>query len=392
MNAKSLKRNGTATWRVLGKLLPAGIILLTVLVVLLIIVFLPKRDDDEAAKARPPVNVEVRVVEPLSEIAETFDLHGVIHPNRVVKVAAEVDGRVIAPLTSKGAAVKADQPIVRLNDDIIKAELARDRALHAFHAEQYDQVLLARKRGVATQLQMSQAAMNRDTAKAALDMAQARHDRTRVLSPISGVLDERFVEIGQYVLQGEPVAEIVDIDTLKVRLHVPERDVLRIRVGQKVKLLPDTLRGTGTIVAAVSRIREQADAGTRTTLIEVDLPNADRKGRAGPIVVARLTRKVHRNAVLVPLSAVIPLEGGRAVYVVESGLAVRRPVRLGFLVGQSVHVVSGLSAGDLLIIDGQRYVAPGKPVRIVGGAPATQPATQPTSQPATLPASEETTP
>ena len=88
--------------------------------------------------------------------------------------------------------------------------------------------------------------------------------------------------------------------------------------------------------------------------------------------------------ILVPLSAVIPLEGGRAVYVVENGVAVRRPVTLGFLVGQSVHVLSGLSAGDLLIVEGQRYVAPGKPVRIVRGAPATQPAT--------LPAEEETTP
>ena len=86
--------------------------------------------------------------------------------------------------------------------------------------------------------------------------------------------------------------------------------------------------------------------------------------RSGQIVRVRLTRRVLKNIIMVPLLAVIPMEDAKAVYVVEAGKAERREVKLGFLKGRSVLIRDGLRSGDQLIIAGHRYVGPGQPVRV----------------------------
>ena len=99
--------------------------------------------------------------------------------------------------------------------------------------------------------------------------------------------------------------------------------------------------------------------------MEILVDNARRALHSGQIVRVRLRRRVVRNVIMVPLAAVIPLEDGRAVYVVENGTAQRRDVELGFWRGRSVQVLSGLKAGEKLIIRGHQYVASGQAVKVV---------------------------
>lgn len=110
--------------------------------------------------------------------------------------------------------------------------------------------------------------------------------------------------------------------------------------------------------------------------------------RAGQIVQVNLKLRTLHDAVLVPLKAVIPLEKGKVVYVVKDGRAERRDVTLGFFREWDVLVLSGLAAGDKLIVKGQHLVGPGQRVKIVAGddQPATHPASPSASRPVTQPA------
>ena len=100
--------------------------------------------------------------------------------------------------------------------------------------------------------------------------------------------------------------------------------------------------------------------------MEITVNNDNRQLRSGQIVRAKLTRRLLRNVIMVPLSSIIPLENGKAVYVVDrEQKAERRLVELGFFKGRSVRILSGLDEGDQLIVAGHRYVGPGQPVTII---------------------------
>jgi hypothetical protein len=124
------------------------------------------------------------------------------------------------------------------------------------------------------------------------------------------------------------------------------------------------------------------------------VPNGDGELKSGQIVTVHMERRTIPDAILIPLGAVISLEIGYRVFVVENGQAQPRDVKLGVLKGRDVQIVSGLSAGDDVIVRGHYYVGPGQKVKVVAQGdevesatqPGTQPATRPDTQPAILPA------
>ncbi|MBU0617299.1 MAG: hypothetical protein KKI02_06265, partial [Planctomycetes bacterium] len=119
------------------------------------------------------------------------------------------------------------------------------------------------------------------------------------------------------------------------------------------------------LTGQVSYISELADELTRTTRVEITVGNPEHRLRSGQIIRARLTRRVLTDVIMIPLGSVIPLEQGRVVYVANDGQAERREVELGLIKGRSVRILSGLKAGDRVIVAGHRYVGPGQPVTVV---------------------------
>jgi membrane fusion protein (multidrug efflux system) len=222
--------------------------------------------------------------------------------------------------------------------------------------------------------------------KAQMDLAQSRLDRTDIVAPIAGVLNRLPVEVGEYCQPGQHVAEIVDIATAKVVVDVPEKDIYYLQVGDKVEVLANA-REPVEVTGTIRYISELADPVSKTTSVEVAVPNprratgrqpvgalqpswqSDRLFRSGQIVKVRITRRLLRDAIMVPMRAVIPTpeKDTYYVYVEENGLAQRRDVAIGLIRGVDVQVTEGLNAGDRLIVEGQRFVAPDQPVQITGG-------------------------
>jgi membrane fusion protein (multidrug efflux system) len=360
------------------RLIPAGLILAAVGAVA-IIATLPKQAPAPAPTEVLPVNVGVLRIRPVPELADTLTLVATVEPECIVRVSAEVPGRIerlgqrlrdvqwrgrtfpAGSTVAEGEPVSAGDPIVHLNAELLQARY--DRALAQFEYEQreYRRLLDLFERGATSKTELDDAATRRDVSRATLEEIARELARTTIVAPTDGILNRLPMEIGEYAGTGDVVAEIVKVDRVKVVVDVPERDVSCFQVGAEATVLAPGAEIPGQI----TYISELADAGTRTSRLEITVDNRDQLLRSGQILRARLTRRVLRDAIMIPLSAVIPLEEGRLVYVVEDGVARPRQVELGLIQGRNVCILSGLRADDLLIVDGHRYVGPGQPVRIV---------------------------
>ncbi|MBU0639262.1 MAG: efflux RND transporter periplasmic adaptor subunit [Planctomycetes bacterium] len=378
--AKREAQHGLGGWRriLVPLLLVAGAAGVVGLVALM-----PPAVPPAAPSEVPPVNVTVQAVVAAAALADTLDLTGVVEANRVVRVAAELSGRVerygqrpreiawrgrafrAGATIAEGDPVSEGDPLVGLNSDLQAARYAQAQAQFEYDLREYQRILDLFEQQVTSKTELDNARTRRDIAQAQLDEVSEQLKRTSIVAPISGILNRLPAEIGEYVASGDAVAEIVDVDRVKLVVDVPERDVHYLGVGDQVRIFARTIE-PAELTGAITYISELADELTRTTRVEITIDNRSQVLRSGQIVQVRLTRRTLHDVIMIPLSAVIPLERGRVVYIVdEEGLAQRRTVELGFLKGRQVRVRSGLTPGDRLIVAGHRYVAPDQPVTII---------------------------
>jgi membrane fusion protein (multidrug efflux system) len=348
---------------------PRGVVTAAILIVAIALLAaisqIPASKQDAGATEAPPVDVSVMTVCAEAQMLDSFDLPAAVEPNRIVAVAAEVAGSVERLPQSEGRTVHAGDVLVQLNTDLIEPQAQIAKAQYDRDKIQYDRMAALIKTDAASRADLDDAFTRLATSKAQLEEARARLERSRILSPISGILNDLPIEEGEYVQPGTTVAQVVETDPVKVVVQVPERDICFLSVGEKAQVLVNVRGSEHSLQGTITFISEIADPQTRSTRTEITLGNKEGLLRSGQIVRARLTRCILENAILIPLLAVIPMEDGKAVYVVEAGLAQRRNVKLGVIKGDRVQIVEGLNPGDQLIVAGHRFVAPRQKVNVV---------------------------
>lgn len=366
MSDKSLKIKGKTTsvgW--FRRNIPKVVIILAAIGAIFAVKKIPKQQRQAPPTEAPPVNVTVMPVVAEPELADTFDLPAIIEPNKIVTVSAEIEARVERIPLIEGSTVNAGDLLVQLNAELLQPAFEMAEAQVERDQIEYERMLNLVKDDATPKRDLDDAKTRLAVSKATLEQARARLERTRILAPSDGILNNLPVEEGEYVQIGVPVAQVVDIDTVKVAVEIPERDIAFFEVGQTAQVLADIKGSEHSMEGKITFINELADERTRSTRIEITIANQEKLLRSGQIVRARLTRRILKDAVLIPLLAVIPMEDGKAVYVVNSEQAKRREVELGIIKGDRIQVTNGLSPGDRLIIAGHRFVAPGQKVNIV---------------------------
>lgn len=326
---------------------------------------LPDQDRQTEPGEAAPTNVVVMEVVAIPALPDEFTLPAVVEPNRVVTVAAEVAARIERIPLEEGDTVEANQVAMQLNTDLIEPALRTAQAQYDRNRIEFERMESLVSENATSRQDLDNATSQLAASKATLEEAQARLERTQIVASVSGVLNKLLVEEGEYVQPGTPVAEIVETDPVKVIVNVPERDIAWFSVGREAHILVDAVEEKDPLSGTITYINTLADAQTRTTPIEVTVENRDGALRSGQIVRARLTRRVIPNAIMIPLAAVIPMEDGYAVYVENQGVAERCDVTLGVIQGDTVQILTGLTPGQNLIVQGHRFVAPDQKVNVV---------------------------
>jgi RND family efflux transporter MFP subunit len=200
-----------------------------------------------------------------------------------------------------------------------------------------------------------------------LSIARQRLADTTIRSPLDGFVQARRASRGEYLPAGAPVAEVVRIDPLRLRLAVPEREATSVRAGQpvRVRVSGQSSGAPGEYSGVVARLAPSLDAQSRSLLIEADIVNPGTL-RPGNFVQARIIVG-QRNVPTVPESAVVTFAGLEKVILVADGKAVERTVTTGDRRGTSVEIMSGLREGEL-VVDAPGSLQQGQPVRVLEGA------------------------
>lgn len=315
------------------------------------------------------INVEVREVQP-RPFVEQIRLTGTVRAERDVQVAAEEAGVVEEVLAEKGSWLEVGAPIARLNDDILLAQVDQARA----QAELAEQTWDRRKRlweedRVGSEIAYLEARFAAEQTAANLRSLEERLARTTIRAPFSGILEDRTVEVGTMVSAGQPVARMVDRTPVKITAGVPERYAADVEPGAEAVVTFDVMPGE-VFRAPITFVGSTVDAGSRTFRIEVRMANP--RGVVKPEMVANVSveRRSFDQVVVVPQDALVRVEDGYVVFVVaeEDGVMVARErrVELGPAQRDMAVVESGLEPGEQLVVVGQKSVAGGDRVKIVG--------------------------
>ena len=338
-------------------------IILAAGVVALLVARMPTPVKDVPPEEELTVNVETLEIRPVESMPDLLLLPGVIEPRLVVDVPVEERGRIEAVLVDEGEPVQEGQLLFRLDNTVQKAQFEQAKAQAEFDERMLGRSTELLEKGVMRKSEVDELEARVAVSRANLQVARTNLERTVIKAPLTGVLNSRVRDRGEYVSSGDTVAQIVDVSRVKAEIQIPEKDIRFIRLGQSVTIEVDSL-DSRTFTGKVTYISELADASTRTTPIEITLDNSAGTLHAGMIIRSRIFRRTLHDVVMIPLASVIPLEDGKVVYVVEDGRARRRDIELGMIRGTEVQVVEGLGRGDRLIVKGHRQVGPGQLVSI----------------------------
>jgi multidrug efflux system membrane fusion protein len=231
--------------------------------------------NNDLADVRTSVRVRTQAAE---EVTRNIVVNGKTAPARKVELNAETDGRVVAVGGERGARLDGGDVIVKLDTRDREARLSQARAIVKQRELEFAAREKLKNQSYVSEAQLQEAAALLEAARAELARAELDLRNMVIRAPFDGALQERSVEIGDYVKNGDPVALFVDDRKLIVSADVSEFDAKYVSKGQ-----PGSARlATGEVVSGTIRyVAPVADEATRTFTVELEVDNADGQYRGG---------------------------------------------------------------------------------------------------------------
>jgi len=322
------------------------------------------------------INVVVAAAQK-KQIRPYLDVTGTLMPDEEVTVSSEVDGIVKSVRVDEGSEVSPGELLVEINptDYILEhkraeaalkqaeASLANVRAEYQRKNALYKEELLTRQQydDISTRVILAEADLAK--AKAALETAAERLARTRIYSPVRGMVKEKRISNGDFVRYSFPVLQLIKIDPLKLTFAVSEKDVSRVREGQTVMFTVDSFADR-PFQGKIKIVYPNLDERTRTLKAEAVVANRDRLLKPGLFARATIYTAASRDAILVPLIALLYDGPTVKVFVVENNTAKERIVKIGDKYGENIEILDGVREGDSVVVVGQNNLSEGIKVNV----------------------------
>jgi membrane fusion protein (multidrug efflux system) len=340
----------------------------------------------EAASLREVATQRVRAV-PIRSRAEVA---GVLEARRSVRLFGETRGPVIAVGAEQLDRVDAGQMLVTIDPllaevavERAEAAVTRTRSQLALERSNLERLRSLAEGGVASPSDLDDAVNAERVASATLresraELVRARDDLGKkiIAAPFAGVLRSFPIEVGEYVSEGQRLAELLDLETARVSIGLSDREVVAVRGGHRVGVQVEAYPGE-SFEGTILRVGAAADVVHKKFPVEVELPNP--AGRLLPGMVVRVSLELGEAEPrkLIPRDATVDEFGLRFVYVVERDaadgplVARRRRVAVRPLPFQPAdfEVVSGLAEGDEIAVTGIRQLRDGERVHRNGAGP-----------------------
>ena len=316
-------------------------------------------------RAEEAVPVEVAALGH-GEIEAVLRLSSNLEAEGEVQVFAEAPRRVTQLLVEEGTPVRKGRVLVQLQDDEQKSAVAKAEIELKESQRDHERAKELHEQKLVTDELFTEAGYKVERSRLALADARRELGYTQVRAPISGIVTERLVNLGDQVTINQPLFRIVDFDSIVARIYVSEKDMVRLAVGQPARLRADALGGQ-VFAGSIDRISPVVDPATGTIKVTVATPRQEGL-RPGMYVEVELVTAVHENALLVPKRALV--YDNDQVFVFRLKGEERRVERLRVtpLLENTAFIEpeSGLEAGDELVVAGQSGLKDNGLVRLPG--------------------------
>ena len=335
------------------------------LTVLLVAGFLTAACENKSATATaqtdstrtPAVQVSVITVAP-ETVRDVIFLPGTTEAWQDVQVAADTAGRIEWIGPREGERVRKGDLLIKIDVSALKAALEHAEAQFQLADDLYQRRRRLYERKIIAREELDQSATQRKLAATDLEQIKVRYNHGFPRSPINGIINHLYVDAGEFIDTGKPIADIVNIDRIKINVRVPELDIRFVREGQKTPVKIDAFPER-TLSGVVDFVSFKADPATKTFLVRTLIENPSADIRPGMIGRVAFMRRVIADALLAPLFALVDKGGERLVFIEKDGVAQSRTVSIGVIEGDRVQITSGLNPGDHLIVKGHTEVEDG---------------------------------
>jgi len=339
--------------------------------------------DAKESKEAPVAQVKVKKAKK-EMLSDKYSVLGTIRGTIENDLKFEIEGTIARYNFAEGARVRKGEIICSLDpkDAISRSAYARSK----FNAERSSYYSSAQRMKVYGDLYKmkaisetkynearyeTDAAKERmDAASSELELAQSNMEKTNLSAPGTGVLAERIIQSGEFVTPHDVVAKFISGGDINFEVDVPEKDVEKIKVGMKVKVLCDAYKDvefSGKVKEVAPTVKEK----TRTTVVKIEIPNDEGKLRSGMFARGDIIFTEIEDAIAVPQDTVIALGAETKLVPLlkpdptspNHGIIELRQVTVGPTIGKQVVVLDGINPDEMIVVETQAQLSDGLQVQ-----------------------------
>ncbi len=322
-----------------------------------------KGNGDEEEEPAIVIPVEVKEVTEGS-IAAYFTGTASLEAEEEALVVSKAGGIVESIYVEEGQYVKKGQLLAQLDSEQATLEVAQLEAnLRRLENDFSRNKELYEKQLISAEA-FDQIKFDFASQKAGLDLRKLQVDYAQIKAPINGVISERLIKVGNMVPANQGAFRVTDFNPLHAIVYVPERELSKLRVGQKTLLGVDALPET-TFNGRIRRISPIIDPGTGTFKVTVEVSNPRQTLKPGMLARVNITYDVHENALLIPKEAVVLEDTESAVFTVHGDTVYRKVVETGYTDAGAIEILSGLDQGEVVVTTGQSSLKDSTRVEVI---------------------------
>ncbi len=308
-----------------------------------------KGDGRLASSGQQVLNASGYLIKP-EKFSELVKSTGTLRPDEEVDLSFETSGKIVSIKFTEGTRVKKGDLLAKINDRPLQAQLQKLLAQKKLtEAKEYRERSLLEKDAIS-QESYDQIVTELQTIEADINLIEARISETELRAPFDGIIGLRYLSEGFYATPSTKIAKLIKISPLKIEFSIPERYASEIRIGYPVTFIVDGI--SQNFEASVYAVDPKIDIETRTIVLRAIYPNRKEELKSGRYASITLVMSQIENAASIPTEALIPEMEGEKVFLLKSGKASARNVRIGLRTESRIQITDGLSFGDTVLITG----------------------------------------
>jgi len=341
-----------------------------VIVVLAVIVgILIRNKNSVQKKTELATTVSTTVAVQMDVVKETtyntsFSSNGSLEPIRELAFVSDVAGRILNIKVDEGSSVSKGTVMIQVDDEMLKADFVANEATYKSLKVDFDRFTNANNQGGVSNQQLDNIRTQLIGAESRYISSKRRLADATIKSPISGIINKRYVEVGAYLSPGAKLFDIIDNSQLRVWCNVTENQVLLIKKGSSVKVSCNTFPDE-SFSGSVTFIGQKADRSLNYP-VEITISQRNKSQlKAGMYVTTYFDMKSEKQGILIPRNAISGSVKAANVYAVQNGIAVKKDVVIGAMIEKNVEIMKGLQVGDSIVVAGLINVSEGTKVQNV---------------------------